>query len=524
MKDSHETSKSNKISIALVAIIAALVFVVIGLVIALVGKNKKDTATTQETTITVSEATTEIATATDEVSSEQEIIELDFLTVTSVNSWETDGRYYSQFDVKVTNSSNDAFVNWKLDIKVPTDTLLSDLWNGEGAVKNSVLSIQAKDYNSQIDAGATLSDLGFIISTKDKDGLATVGNEKAFYSDGKLVDGLVVEIETTPTEEATEQATEAVVSNKPPKQENGTPLSNHGKLSLKGTDIVDENGDKYQLKGLSTHGIAWFPEYVNKDAFQTFRDDWGANLIRLAMYTDENNGYCSGGNREEIKKTVCDGVEAASELGMYVIIDWHILHDLSPKVYEAEAKVYFDEMSKKYKDYDNVIYEICNEPNGGTTWVDVKEYAEDIIPIIRANDKDALIIVGTPTWSQDVDIAAQDPITGYDNIMYAVHFYAATHTDNIRSKVTTALNSGLPIFVSEFSICDASGNGAIDYGQAEKWFDLINSNNLSYAAWNISNKNETSSVIKASCTKTSGWTVDDLSETGVWIRKQILGN
>ena len=108
--------------------------------------------------------------------------------------------------------------------------------------------------------------------------------------------------------------------------------------------------------------------------------------------------------------------------------------------------------------------------------------------------------------------------------MYAVHFYAATHTDNIRNKVTTALNSGLPIFVSEFSICDASGNGAIDYGQAEKWFDLINSNNLSYAAWNISNKNETSSIIKASCTKTSGWTVDDLSDTGVWIRKQILGN
>lgn len=114
-------------------------------------------------------------------------------------------------------------------------------------------------------------------------------------------------------------------------------------------------------------------------------------------------------------------------------------------------------MSSLYKDYDNVIYEICNEPNGGTTWADVKSYAEEVIPIIRKNTKDALIIVGTPTWSQDVDIAAEDPVTGYDNIMYAVHFYAATHTDNIRNKVTTALSKGLPIFVSEFSICDASG-------------------------------------------------------------------
>lgn len=180
-------------------------------------------------------------------------------------------------------------------------------------------------------------------------------------------------------------------------------------------------------------------------------------------------------------------------------------------------------MSSLYKDYDNVIYEICNEPNGGTTWADVKSYAEEVIPIIRKNTKDALIIVGTPTWSQDVDIAAEDPVTGYDNIMYAVHFYAATHTDNIRNKVTTALSKGLPIFVSEFSICDASGNGAIDYDQAAKWFDLIDSNNLSYAAWNLSNKAETSSLIDSSCTKTSGWTDEDYSETGKWLKKQMHG-
>jgi len=153
----------------------------------------------------------------------------------------------------------------------------------------------------------------------------------------------------------------------------------------------------------------------------------------------------------------------------------------------------------------------------------LKLFCVEVIPIIRKNTKDALIIVGTPTWSQDVDIAAEDPVTGYDNIMYAVHFYAATHTDNIRNKVTTALSKGLPIFVSEFSICDASGNGAIDYDQAAKWFDLIDSNNLSYAAWNLSNKAETSSLIDSSCTKTSGWTDEDYSETGKWLKKQMHG-
>ena len=347
------------------------------------------------------------------------------------------------------------------------------------------------------------------------------------YVDGQLYVSTAVDEGQDSTEEATTEATEETTTEAPSvpaEAETGTPLDNHGKLSVEGTNIVDENGDVYQLKGVSTHGMAWFPDYVNKDAFQTFRDDWGANIIRLAMYTAEYAGYCEGGDKEYLKSLIDTGVQAATELGMYVIVDWHILHDLTPHKYKDDAKAFFEEMSAKYKDYDNVIYEICNEPNGGTTWADVKSYAEEIIPIIRANDPDAIIIVGTPNWSQDVDIAAQDPITGYDNIMYAVHFYAATHTDNIRNKVTTALDAGLPIIVSEFSICDASGNGAIDYNQADLWFDLIEANNMSYVGWNISNKDETSSIIKSSCTKLSGWTEDELSESGVWLRNQIKGN
>ena len=168
-------------------------------------------------------------------------------------------------------------------------------------------------------------------------------------------------------------------------------------------------------------GLAWFPDYVNKDAFKSIRDDWGANLIRLAMYTAENGGYCEGGDQAKLKSLVDDGVDYATELGMYVIIDWHILHDTNPQDNQDEAIAFFDEMSAKYADYDNVLFEICNEPNGSTTWADIKEYAEAVIPVIRANDKDAIIIVGTPTWSQDVDMAADDPITGQENKIGRAH-------------------------------------------------------------------------------------------------------
>lgn len=289
---------------------------------------------------------------------------------------------------------------------------------------------------------------------------------------------------------------------------------------------MDKNGDKYQLKGLSTHGMTWFPQYVSEETFKTLRDDWGANLIRLAMYTDtgDSYGYCSGGDKAEIKKLLDDGVGYASDLGMYVIIDWHILNDNNPNNHIEDAKDFFNTVSKEYAEYDNVLYEICNEPNGGTTWTDVKSYAETIIPVIRANDKDAIIIVGTPTWSQDVDIASEDPVTGYDNIMYAAHFYAATHKQELRDKISKAIDNGLPVFISEFSICDASGNGAIDYNEADAWFEFIDKYNLSYASWSLSNKAETASLFSSSSTTVSDFSESDISDTGKYIRDKILGN
>ena len=274
---------------------------------------------------------------------------------------------------------------------------------------------------------------------------------------------------------------------------------------------------------MSTHGLAWFPEYINKEAFKSLRDDWGANAVRLALYTEEYGGYCSNGSKSQLKEKIQEGVRAATDLGMYVIIDWHVLSDQNPNKHKNDAITFFREMAEKYKNQSNVLYEICNEPNGGTQWSSVKSYAETIIPVIKANDKDALIIVGTPNWSQDVDIASQDPITGYDNIMYAVHFYAATHKDDLRNKVKTALDNGLPVFVSEFSLCDASGNGGIDYDSSDEWFKLINENNLSYSSWSLCNKNETSALIKSDSTATGSLSDGDLSDTGKYVRDRIMG-
>lgn len=290
-----------------------------------------------------------------------------------------------------------------------------------------------------------------------------------------------------------------------------------GKLHVEGTALVNESGKPVQLRGVSTHGLAWFPQYVNQEFFTQLHEQWHANVVRLAMYTDESGGYCSDGDKSKLKQLVKDGVSYAEKADLYVIIDWHILHDNNPQQNKEEAKKFFDEMSKEYAGDNHVLYEICNEPNGNTSWEDVKSYAEEIIPVIRANDKDGIIIVGTPTWSQDVDQAAADPIEGYDNIMYALHFYAATHTDWLRDRMAKALADGLPIFVTEFGTCDASGNGGMDMEQTEAWKQAMDAAGVSYVAWNLSNKNETSAIFKPECTKTAGFTEDDLTENGKWI-------
>ncbi len=473
------------------------------------------------------------------------------VTQNQSSSWEQDGKYVAQFDIVLKNNSSEALSDWKLTFDNVNDAEILTGWNGKFEISGGVLTITPESYNGTVEPNTSV-DCGVQIKFADEASAGNVSKNGSLYIAGKQADVSKMQAAGSGNEADGDKALNAdnkaassdndsnsknkdavdsdtavddnesgTARGKKAVAETGTPFANHGALSVKGTDLVDKSGKQYQLKGVSTHGLAWFPDYVNKDAFTTFRDDWGANVIRLAMYTDEGGGYCTDGNKDNLKKLVKKGIDEATELGMYVIVDWHILHDLTPLKYENEAKKFFEEFSSEYKDSDNIIYEICNEPNGGTGWADVKKYAEDIIPIIRKNDDNAIIVVGTPTWSQDVDEAAKDPIKGYDNIMYTLHFYAATHKDDLRKKLTKAKNAGLPIFITEFSICEASGNGSVDYDSAKAWFDLISENNLSYCAWNVSNKDEKSSLIKSNVSKKSGWSEDDLSETGVYIKKQM---
>lgn len=293
--------------------------------------------------------------------------------------------------------------------------------------------------------------------------------------------------------------------------------STTGALKVTGAQLTDAAGEPVQLRGVSTHGLAWYPQYVNQEFFTELRDVWGANVVRLATYSAEEGGYATEtGDRTALNDLVVRGVQYAQAADLYAVVDWHTLSDANPATNQWAAEEFFRSVSGALGDADNVIYEICNEPNGGTSWADIKAYAEAVIPIIRANDPDAIIVVGTPTWSQDLAAAAADPLPDA-NVMYALHFYAATHEDDLRRALSTAVAGGLPVFVTEFGICEASGAGEIDYASANLWVRLMNELDVSYICWNLSNKDETAALFKPGCAKTSGFTLDDLTDEGLWL-------
>ena len=296
--------------------------------------------------------------------------------------------------------------------------------------------------------------------------------------------------------------------------------SDAGALQVCGTQLCDSEGNPVQLRGVSTHGIQWFPEYINEDLFKELKEEWGVNAVRLCLYTEESEGYCEDGDKEALKDLICQGVEYAKEADLYAIVDWHSMQDGDPTTHEDEALLFFEEISERLSGYDNVLYEICNEPNT-VVWKVIKEYALNVIPKIRANDPDAVVIVGTPIYCKAPTEAKKDPITEYDNVMYSLHFYAASHKESIQVEVKGMADAGLPLFVSEFGICSNTGTGSLDIESGDTWMDLLDEYGVSYMIWQLSNKHESSSLIKEECTKTSGFTEDDLTEHALWYREHL---
>ena len=298
-------------------------------------------------------------------------------------------------------------------------------------------------------------------------------------------------------------------------------------LSVDKDKIVNSRGEAVQLVGISTHGIQWFSDLYNAESIAALKEEFGINLFRIAMYVDPNDkGYVAN---HALKEKVYELVDACIALDMYVTIDWHVLNEKNPQIYQTEAVEFFSEVSAKYADVPYVIYEICNEPNGEVDWDNnIRPYAVEVIAKIREHSKDSLIIVGTPDWSKEFVDVSFNPLEG-QNIAYALHFYAGSHNNTLRERADYFRGKGFAIFVSECGATDITGDGQIYEDAFRNWVDYMDERKISWVYWSFANKDEASAILKKDAVpfgEKSGGDSDEpvplfsdyLSPSGVFLR------
>lgn len=293
-----------------------------------------------------------------------------------------------------------------------------------------------------------------------------------------------------------------------------TPVKKYGQLQVRGSQLCDQNGQPVVLRGVSLGWHNLWPRFYNKGTVDELTDKWHASVIRAAMGVKIEDNYLE--NPTFALQCMTPVIEEAIKDGVYVIIDWHA-HDM----YTDKAAEFFGKMSAKYGKYPNVIYELFNEPVEDS-WESLKQYATTVIKAIRANDPDNIILMGCPHWDQDIDKVAASPIEGVSNVMYTVHFYAATHKQYLRDRMQKAVEGGLPVFVSECAGMEASGDGPLNEEEYDKWIDLMERLKISWVNWSLSDKNETCSMLLPRAKADGNWTDDVIKPWGKLVRKTLM--
>ena len=335
---------------------------------------------------------------------------------------------------------------------------------------------------------------------------------------------------TTTKASTTTKATTPAGTVTPP---SGTPATPYGRLAIQGKYLVSAaTNQPVTLHGMSLFWSQWMGQFYNSATVNALKCSWNSNVVRAAMGV-ESGGYLD--NKQAELQKVYAVIDAAIAAGIYVVVDWH---DHNAQYHQSQAIEFFTNISQKYGNYPNIIYETYNEPLQ-VSWSNVlkvsasalqesqdtdfhfQPYHQAVIAAIRANDPHNVIVVGTPTWSQFVDEAANDPITNYNNIAYTLHYYSGTHKQDLRDRATTAINKNITIFVTEYGTVNADGNGGVDTNESNLWWNFLDQNKISYINWSVADKDEGSAALKPGTTAQQVGDPSKTTTSGQFVKSKL---
>ncbi|WP_394750030.1 glycoside hydrolase family 5 protein [Spongiimicrobium salis] len=302
----------------------------------------------------------------------------------------------------------------------------------------------------------------------------------------------------------------------PPSPPTNSSVGVNGQLRVDGTDIRNENNEIVQLRGMSLFWSQYSGDFYNANVVAWLKEDWQINVVRAAIGIQEPMGFLVNPDRE--RQNAFTIIDAAIAEGLYVIVDWHS-HDAENE--REEAIAFFSEVAERYGDLPNIIYEPYNEPEERNIWDStLKPYHQEVLAAIREHDPDNIVICGTGFFSQEVTDVIGNTIDD-PNVMYTLHYYAATHKQDLRNVAQQALDNNIPIFVTEYGVTQATGDGAVDATESRLWWDFLDQNNISHCNWSVFDKDETSAVLVPGASRQGQWPLSMIKEGGQLVRTEI---
>ncbi|MBN1170991.1 MAG: cellulase family glycosylhydrolase [Micromonosporaceae bacterium] len=440
----------------------------------------------------------------------------------AANSW-TGGFTAS---VGITNLG-DPISSWTLTFTFPdAGQKVGQGWSADYSQTGAAVTATSVSYNGTLGTGAS-TNIGFNGTWTSSNPSPTAFSLNGVACTGSATGSPSSAAPTSASPSASSTSPSAAPSasvSTPPQPTGTTPVAINGQLHVCGTNLCNQYNKPIQLRGMSSHGIQWFSQCLTDNSLDALANDWKADLLRISMYVQEK-GYET--DPAGFTSKVNTYVDMATARGLYAIIDFHTLTPGDPNYNLDRAKTFFASVAARNASNNNVIYEIANEPNG-VSWESIKNYAEQVIPVIRAADPDAVVLVGTRGWSSlgvsdgsnETEIV-NSPVNA-TNIMYTFHFYAATHQDSYRTVLSRAATK-LPLFVSEFGTVTATGGGTFDQASSTAWMDLLDQLKISYANWTFSDADESSAAFKSGTCYGGTFTgTSVLNESGVFVRNRIM--
>ncbi len=291
-----------------------------------------------------------------------------------------------------------------------------------------------------------------------------------------------------------------------------TPYDRFGRIRFADGALRDLRGETIVLRGVSLFWSQWEPEYFTPETIAWLARDWRIDVVRVPVAAMDP-GYLST-PREELRKAHLV-IDAAIRAGLYVVVDWH-----GHQPHTRRAIEFFEAISAAYGNDPHLLYEPCNEPAAGFEWPEIARHHAAVADTIRANAPDAPLILGVPHFCTAMDVATAMP-ADIDNAAYAFHFYAASHREGLRAKLELALENGLSIFVTEWGLGEATGDGILDPDEAGRWLAFLNAHRVSHINWSICDKREACAALMPGAPPAGRWRRGHLSASGRFVRSYL---